>query len=99
MKGMKQSTYELIIFLQEHPDEDYTSTEIAEMLDVPRRSVDFSFTKMITMRGYGYRKKGEIELPNGLHKPTTFLKLNKKGRELVIDPEDVLLDLDWDEDF
>ena len=62
-----------------------TSGDVAEALDLGKRTVDGIFTSAIQKKGYGERIPAEIELSDGSHKAVKFLRLTETG--MALDPD------------
>ena len=64
---------------------DYTAADVAEALDLPKKTVDGAFTSAIQRKGLGVRTPAEIEMEDGSHKPVKFLSLTPAG--MAFDPD------------
>lgn len=99
---MKESTKEVIKFLQENADADMTATDVVRAMGIAgtdEESADFKkavksvngiFTASLQRKGYGYREEAEVEVEDGektIHKKVKFLKLTDSGIELDVDAE------------
>jgi len=82
--AMKDSTKNLIKFLQEHNGEQLTAASVAEQLGVEAKSINGAFTMGVQKKGLGFRKDAEIEIDGGKHKAVKYLKLTNEG--LAFDP-------------
>ena len=84
--AMKENTKTVITYLQGlDKDVNVTAADIADALNLEKRSVDGIFTSAIQRKGYGIRVPAEIELEDGTHKAVKFLKLTPAGMEF--DPD------------
>lgn len=83
--AMKENSKKVLNYLKEIDGANVTAADVAEVLDIPKKSVDGIFTAAIQRKGYGVRIPSEIELPDGTHKAVKFLKLTPAGMEL--DPD------------
>lgn len=82
---MSENSRKILEFLKVHKDENVTAADVAEILGLPKRTVDGAFTSAIQRKGLGYRVPAEIELENGMHKPIKLLTLTASG--LAFDPD------------
>lgn len=82
--AMKSSTKAIITYLQENADKNLTAADVAEALELEKKSVDGSFTQGIQKKSLGYRVEAEVENPDGTHKTVKFLKLTEDG--MAFDP-------------
>jgi hypothetical protein len=85
---MKPNTKAVIKYLQSLGNKDVTAADVAEALDLPKKSVDGVFTMAIQKKDLGFRQEAEIEVEEGKHKTVKFLKLNDAGMALDVDAED-----------
>lgn len=85
---MKPNTKAVIKYLQGLGNKDVTAADVAEALDLPKKSVDGVFTMAIQKKDLGFRQEAEIEVEEGKHKTVKFLKLNDAGMALDVDAED-----------
>lgn len=89
--AMKASSRAIFDYLKEHPDQDVTSADLAEILGLEKRSVDGSFTSAIQRKKdsngnpLGERIPAEIQLDDGTHKKVNILKLTTAG--MAYDPD------------
>lgn len=89
MAAMKENTKNIITYLQGlSTDTDVTAADVAEALNLEKRSVDGTFTSAIQRKGLGYREEAEVEMEDGTHKKVKFLKLNDAGMAIDVDAED-----------
>lgn len=99
---MKESTKNVIKFLQENVDADMTAVDVVAAMGLAGddvnsdefkkavKSVNGIFTASLQRKGYGYREEAEVEVEeNGksTHKTVKFLKLTDSGIELDVDAE------------
>lgn len=83
--AVKQSTRDILEYLQKHAHENVTSQQIAEALDLTKKSVDASFTTGIQRKKLGFREESEIQLPDGTHAKVKYLRLSEAGMEHSFD--------------
>lgn len=87
--AMKENTKTVITYLQGlDKDVNVTAADVADALNLEKRSVDGIFTSAIQRKGYGVRVPAEIELEDGTHKAVKFLKLTDAGHDLDVNAED-----------
>ena len=87
--AMKENTKVVITYLQGlAEDANVTAADVADALNLEKRSVDGIFTSTIQRKGYGVRVAAEVELEDGTHKAVKFLKLTGAGRALDVNAED-----------
>ena len=100
---MKESTKNVIKFLQANADKDMTAVDVVmamgeagtdvESADFKKavKSVNGIFTASLQRKGYGYREEAEVEMTNAdgktTHAEVKFLKLTDAGIELDVDAE------------
>ena len=65
--------------------DNFTSADIAEALDIPKKSVDGIVTAGLQRKGLAERIPAEIENADGSHKPVKFIKLTDEG--YAFDPD------------
>lgn len=82
---MKENSKKVLNYLKEIDGANVTAADVAEALDLPKKSVDGIFTAAIQRKGYGVRVPSEIELEDGTHKAVKFLKLTPAG--MALDPD------------
>ena len=85
---MKPNTKAVIKHLQSLGNADVTAADVAAALDIPKKSVDGSFTMAIQKKGLGFRQEAEVEIEGGKHATVKFLKLTDAGMALDVDAED-----------
>lgn len=83
--AMKDNSKKVFNYLKEIDGANVTAADVAEALDIPKKSVDGIFTAAIQRKGYGVRVPAEVELEDGTHKPVKFLKLTPAG--MAFDPD------------
>ena len=74
--AMKENSVKVLNYLKGINGADVTAADVAEALDLPKKSVDGIFTSAIQRKGLGIR---EVELEDGTHKQVKFLKLTEAG--------------------
>lgn len=82
---MKENSKKVLNYLKSIDGADVTAQDVADALDIPKRSVDGIFTSAIQRKGYGVRVPAEIELEDGTHKAVKFLHLTPEG--MAFDPD------------
>ena len=87
--AMKESTKAIFAFLQEaeRKGDDYTASDVAEILGISKTSVECSFTAAIQNKKLGKRVEAEVENPDGTHQTVKLLKLNEAGMAVNLDAE------------
>ena len=65
--------------LVEHNGENMTAADIADALNMEKRSVDGIVTSGLARKGYAERIPAEIELPDGTHKQVKFIRATEAG--------------------
>lgn len=84
MAAMKASTRAVFDYIKAHNDEDMTSADIGEVLDLQKRQVDGIFTSF-QKKGWGIRVPSEIENADGSHTKVKFLHFTDIG--MAYDPD------------
>lgn len=80
MAAMKENTKRVITYLQGlNASDNVTAQDVADALELEKRSVDGIFTSAIQRKELGFRQEAEIELADGTHKKVKFLKLTDAG--------------------
>lgn len=87
MAAMTENTRKVFDYLKTIGDANVTSTDIAEALDIPKKSVDGIVTSGLQRKGLAQRIPAEIELEDGTHKTVKFIKLTDEG--VAFDPDAV----------
>lgn len=77
--AMKENSVKVLNYLKGINGADVTAADVAEALDLPKKSVDGIFTSAIQRKGLGVREIAEVELEDGTHKQVKFLKLTDAG--------------------
>lgn len=81
---MKENSAKVLNYLKEVNGQNVTAADVAEALNLEKRSVDGIFTSAIQRKGLGVRVPAEIELEDGTHKQVKFLQLTDAG--MAFDP-------------
>ena len=83
---MRDKTRQVLDYLKGLDKSDnVTSADIAEALDIPKKSVDGIVTAGLQRKGLAERFPAEIENADGSHKPVKFIKLTDEG--YAFDPD------------
>ena len=85
MAAMTENTRKVFDYLKTIGDTNVTSADIAEALDIPKKSVDGIVTSGLQRKGLAQRIPAEIELEDGTHKTVKFIKLTDDG--VAFDPD------------
>lgn len=84
--AMSDKTRQVLDYLKGLDKSDnVTSADIAEALDIPKKSVDGIVTAGLQRKGLAERVPAEIENADGSHKPVKFIKLTDEG--YAFDPD------------
>ena len=83
--AMKDNSKKVLNYLKEINGEKVTAADVAEALNMEKRSVDGIFTSAIQRKGLGVRVPAEVEMEDGTHKAVKFLTLTDEG--LAFDPD------------
>ena len=84
--AMSDKTRQVLDYLKGLDKSDnVTSADIAEALDIPKKSVDGIVTACLQRKGLAERIPAEIENADGSHKPVKFIKLTDEG--YAFDPD------------
>ncbi len=84
--AMSDKTRQVLDYLKGLDKSDnVTSADIAEALDIPKKSVDGIVTAGLQRKGLAERIPAEIENADGSHKPVKFIKLTDEG--YAFDPD------------
>ena len=83
--AMKENSKRVLAYLKEVNGTNVTAADVAEALNLEKRSVDGIFTSAIQRKGLGVRVAAEVELPDGTHAPVKFLTLTDEG--MAFDPD------------
>lgn len=81
---MKENSVKVLNYLKGKNGVDLTSADVAEALDLSKRTVDGIFTSAIQRKGLGIRVPAEIQLEDGSHQAVKFLQLTEEG--MAYDP-------------
>lgn len=76
----------IIRFLQTN-DGDFTAADVAEALDLPKKTIDGCFTSL-QKKELGVRTPEEITLEDGSTKTIKFLSLTPAGMDIDVDAPD-----------
>lgn len=87
--AMSEKTAKVLDYLKGIDGENVTSADIAEALDMEKKSVDGIVTSGLQRKGLAERIPAEIELEDGTHKQVKFIKLTAAGKEFVPGVDDV----------
>ena len=86
---MKENSKKVFMYLKSIDGANVTAADVAEAVELPKKSVDGIFTSAIQRKGLGIRKEAEIELEDGTHKTVKFLVLTPAGMAFDPDAEEV----------
>lgn len=78
-KAVSEKSLIVLDYLKAHNGENMTSADIAEALDMPKKSIDGIVTSGLQRKGYAERIPAEIELEDGSHKPVKFIRATEAG--------------------
>ena len=82
--AMSENSTKVLNYLKGINGADVTSQDVADELQLAKKSVDGIFTSAIQRKGYGVREEAEIQLADGTHKKVKFLRLTETG--MAFDP-------------
>lgn len=82
--AMSENSAKVLNYLKGINGENVTAADVAEALNLEKRSVDGIFTSAIQRKNLGVRVPAEIELEDGTHKQVKFLQLTDAG--MAFDP-------------
>lgn len=85
MAAMTENTRKVFDYLKTIGDNNVTSADIAEALNIPKKSVDGIVTSGLQRKGLAQRIPAEIELEDGTHQTVKFIKLTDEG--MSFDPD------------
>ncbi len=85
---MKENSKRVLNYLKQINGQDVTAQDVADALNLPKKSVDGIFTSAIQRKNLGVRTEAEIALEDGTHKKVKFLSLNEDGMAYDPDQED-----------
>ena len=77
--AMSENSKKIFEYLQGIGDENVTAADVAEALDLPKKTVDGAFTSAIQRKGYGFRQ--EEAVVGGKIK---YLKLTDEGKSFDV---------------
>lgn len=83
--AMKENSKKVFNYLKSINGQNVTAADVAETLNLEKRSVDGIFTSAIQRKGLGIRVPAEVELEDGSHKTVKFLQLTEAG--MAFDPD------------
>ena len=78
-KAVSEKSLIVLNYLKEHQGENMTAQDIADALDMPKKSVDGIVTSGLQRKGYAERIPAEIELEDGSHKEVKFIQATAEG--------------------
>ena len=78
-KAVSEKSLIVLNYLKEHQGENMTAQDIADALDMPKKSVDGIVTSGLQRKGYAERIPAEIELEDGSHKKVNFIQATAEG--------------------
>lgn len=76
---ISENSKAVIDYLRTVNDKNVTSADVAEALNLPKKTVDGCFTMSICRKGLGERVPAEVTNPDGTHAKVNLLKLNEQG--------------------
>lgn len=90
MAAMKENSRKVFDFLKANEGVNVTAADIAEALELPKRSVDGIITSALQRKGLAVRTEAEVEVPSedgtaAKHKTVKFVSLTAEG--LAFDPD------------
>ena len=85
--AMSEKTVKVLNYLKEIDGSNVTAADIADALDMEKKSVDGIVTSGLQRKGLAERIPSEIELEDGTHKAVKILKLTEAG--MAFDPNAV----------
>ena len=78
-KAVSEKSLIVLNYLKEHQGENMTAQDIADALDMPKKSVDGIVTSGLQRKGYAERIPAEIELEDGSHREVKFIQATAEG--------------------
>lgn len=87
--AMSEKTVKVLNYLKEIDGSNVTAADIAEALEMEKKSVDGIVTSGLQRKGLAERIPSEIELEDGTHKAVKFIQLTAAGKEFVPGVDDV----------
>lgn len=85
--ALKDSTKQIIKYLQANNTADYTAKDVAEILGLNARAVNGAFTAAIVNKEMGERVEAKVALDDESIVDVKFLKLNDLGMSYDVDAE------------
>ena len=85
--AMSEKTVKVLNYLKEIDGSNVTAADIAEALEMEKKSVDGIVTSGLQRKGLAERIPSEIELEDGTHKPIKLLTLTEEGMNFDPDAE------------
>lgn len=86
---MSEKTVKVLNYLKEINGANVTSADIAEALQMDKKSVDGVVTSGLQRKGLAERVPAEIELEDGTHKSIKLIRLTAAGKEFTPGVDDV----------
>jgi DNA-binding MarR family transcriptional regulator len=87
--AMSEKTVKVLNYLKEIDGENVTAADIADALDMEKKSVDGIVTSGLQRKGLAERVPSEIELEDGTHKAVKFIHLTAAGKAFTPGVDDV----------
>ena len=87
--AMSEKTVKVLNYLKEIDGSNVTAADIAEALEMEKKSVDGIVTSGLQRKGLAERIPSEIELEDGTHKAVKFIKLTAAGKSFTPGVDDV----------
>lgn len=83
MAKISENGLMVLNYVKAHDGEAITAMDIAGALELSTQTVNGILTSCFCKdtKGYMIRVPGELEMPDGMHKPVKFIQLTDKGRE------------------
>ena len=85
--AMSENSRKVFDYVKENGDANITSADVAEALDLAKKTVDGCFTAL-QKKGLGVRIPAEAELEDGTHRAIKLLKLTDAGMSYDPDEEE-----------
>lgn len=86
---MSEKTVKVLNYLKEIDGSNVTAADIADALDMEKKSVDGIVTSGLQRKGLAERIPAEIQLEDGTHKPVKFIRLTEAGMAFTPGVDDV----------
>lgn len=83
--AMSENSKKIFNYLKEINGTQVTAADVANALDLPKKTVDGAFTSAIQRKGYGVRTPATIQNEDGSTAEVKFLSLTEEG--LNFDPD------------